>query len=889
MRGPFDTFIASLQQSAEYRDQLVCSREIPGRAARHARLDPPLHPELASALEALGIRELYTHQVQAVEAVRRGSDIVVVTGTASGKSLCYNLPVLERLLAEPDARALYIFPTKALAQDQLRGLERLIKANPRLAGIVRPGTYDGDTSPYHKRKVRSDANLVVTNPDMLHAGILPFHTKWARFFAGLRFVVLDEIHTYRGAFGSNVACVMRRLHRVCRHYAGGMMNDECGMMNGTGGAIGKPGGDSALALGISPGNHGGAGNTSHRGATRPGGGNADPDSSFIIHHSSFSSRFICCSATIANPRELAERLTGRQMHVVDDDGSPAGRKTFAFWNPPHIDKVKMERRSSNIEAQELLVKLVRRGVQTIAFTKARVVAELIYRYAREELRESGGKKKDESGRVGERESGGNKPDDGSSPDSSFIIHHSSFPLSERISPYRGGYLPEERRDIEKRLFSGELLAVVSTNALELGIDVGGLDACVIVGYPGTIASTWQQAGRAGRGKADSLAVLVAYDDPIDQYLMRRPDYFFGKSPEHAVIDPENPYVLLSHVACAAAELPLRRDETAAFGHKARDIIDLLIEANRLKEIDGRLYWSCTDLPSRSTSLRTISDDTFTIIERGAGGNRVIGQVDSISAPELVYPEAVYLHEGESYQVRELDLDGKTAIVERAELDYYTQPVLSQSLKIVEQLQHDEFNGCDVCFGDVTVTWATVMFNKFKFYTGENIGYKALDLPPQQLDTSAMWLKPSPDALRAVADAGLRPIDALIALRNMMAVALPVISMCDPRDVGANIETDPADGRPAIFLYDRFRGGMGFAERGFQCVGDIIAMARTMVESCTCVEGCPSCVGLPNLRPPIHQDPDIMGGPPIPSKQAAKILIRRLRRLRRSEEEEGEFE
>jgi len=859
MAGPFESFISSLQASASYRDQLVCAREIPGRGARYARLDPPLHPELASALDALGIRELYTHQVQAVEAVRRGSDVVIVTGTASGKSLCYSLPVLERLLSDPAARALYVFPTKALAQDQLRGLERLVKANPRLTGIVRPGTYDGDTSAYHKRKVRADANLVVTNPDMLHAGILPFHTKWAQFFAGLRFVVLDEIHTYRGAFGSNVACVMRRLHRVCRHYAGGRVGE------GARGGVGD-----------------------------------------------IETRFVCCSATIANPRELAERLTGRQMHVVDHDGSPAGRKIFAFWNPPHIDKVKMERRSSNIEAQELLVKLVRRGVQTIAFTKARVVAELIYRYAREELKDN------ESGRRGEGASGERREEHRSlniehrtskderstvngqlpaaepkaqspmpnAPGSSFIVHRSS--LSERISPYRGGYLPEERRDIEKRLFSGELLAVVSTNALELGIDVGGLDACLIVGYPGTIASTWQQAGRAGRGKADSLAVLVAYDDPIDQYLMRRPDYFFGKSPEHAVIDPENPYVLLSHVACAAAELPLRRDETAAFGTKVPHIIDLLLEANRLKEIDGRLYWSCTDLPSRTTSLRTISDDTFTIIERAPGGNRVIGQVDSISAPELVYPEAVYLHEGESYQVRELDLAGKTAIVERAELDYYTQPVLSQSLKIVEQLQHGQFNGCNVCFGDVTVTWATVMFNKFKFYTGENIGYKALELPPQELDTSAMWLKPPPDAVRAVAEAGLRPIDALVALRNMMAVALPVISMCDPRDVGANIETDPADGRPAIFLYDRFRGGMGFAERGFQCIGEIIDVAATMLETCTCLEGCPSCVGLPNLRPPIHQDPDIMGGPPIPSKQAAKILIRRLRRFRRSGQE-GELQ
>ena len=417
--------------------------------------------------------------------------------------------------------------------------------------------------------------------------------------------------------------------------------------------------------------------------------------------------------------------------------------------------------------------------------------------------------------------------------------------------------------------------MISTNALELGIDVGGLDACVIVGYPGTIASAWQQAGRAGRGKADSLAVLVAYDDPIDQYLMRHPEYFFGKSPEHAIIDPENPYILLGHLGCAAAEMPLARTEVEVFGRNAPSIADLLAEAGRFKEIDGRWYWSCTEVPSRNTSLRTISDDTFTIVAKTPEGKRVIGQVDSISAPELVYPEAIYLHEGESYQVRKLDLEGKTALVEKADVDYYTQPVLSQHLQVVEQVQHKQENGTDVCFGDVTVTWATVMFNKFKFYTGENLGYKNLELPPQQLDTSAMWVKIPTEVMQAVAGAGCKPIEGLVALRNMMAAALPVIAMCDPRDIGANIEIDPADGRQAIFLYDRYRGGLGFAERGYECIGDIFQMARGMLESCDCAEGCPSCVGLPNLRPAIHQDPDLAGGWPIPNKEAARILLRQI--------------
>ena len=767
MPSSLDNFLHKLRTDADYRGQVTCSRELPGRRARFAPLHPPLPGPLRAALEAAGIAELYTHQAAAAAAARAGKDIAVVTSTASGKTLCYNLPVIERMLDDPGANALYIFPTKALAQDQLRSLARLAEASSEIAQNVRPGTYDGDTTAYHKRKVRSAANLILTNPDMLHAGMLPCHTRWARFFQGLEFVVLDEIHTYRGIFGSNVACVLRRLQRVCRHYG-----------------------------------------------ARP--------------------QFICSSATIANPGELAQRLTARQVELIDDDGSPSGRKFFVFWNPPFIDKVKMERRSTNVEAQEIFCSLMRAGVQTITFTKARVVAELIYRYAREQL----GKE-----------------------------------LAERIKPYRGGYLPEERRDIERRLFSGELLGVVSTNALELGIDVGGLDACVIAGYPGTIASTWQQAGRAGRGKLDSLAVLVAYDDPIDQYIMRQPDYFFGKTPEHATIDPQNPYILLAHLACAAAELPLTRGDAELFGPQAAGVAQLLADAGKLKEIDGRWYWSCTDTPSRKASLRTISDDTVTIVEKTAQGNRVIGQVDSISAPELVYPEAVYLHEGESYQVRELDLEGKVACVEKAELDYYTQPVLSQSLHVTAQHSARQFKDVDVCCGDVTVTWATVMFNKFKFFTGENIGYKKLELPAQQLDTTAVWIKPPATAMQTVADAGYKPIEGLVALRNMLAVALPVISMCDPRDIGANIEIDHNDGRQAIFLYDRYPGGLGFSERGFEAVGEMFEVVYGMLTGCECRQGCPSCVGLPNLRPPIHQDPDVAGGWPIPSKDAARILLR----------------
>ena len=773
MLSPIDWVLHKLRTDPACEGRLVTARELPAREAVYAELDPPLPEALAAALRSLGIARLYAHQAEAIAAARGGDDLVVVTATASGKSLCYNAPVAERMLADPAANALYVFPTKALAQDQLRGLLRLAGAGPALAEVLRAGAYDGDTSPYFKRKIRAGANLILTNPDMLHAGILPNHTQWARFFHGLRFVVMDEIHTYRGVFGSNVACVIRRLLRVCRHYG-----------------------------------------------SRP--------------------QFICSSATIANPRELAERLTGRAVRVISREGSPSGRKHFVFWNPPLLDRVTMERKSTNVESQELLVRLVTAGVQSIVFTKARVVAELIYRYARDYI-------------------------------ASF-----NADLAGRIRPYRGGYLPEERRDIERKLFSGELLAVVSTNALELGIDVGGLDASVLVGYPGTIASTWQQAGRAGRGKADSLAVLVAYDDPIDQYMMRHPEYFFGSSPEHAVVDPSNPYILLAHVSCAAAELPFTAADAAAFGEQAPRLLEMLDDARKVKEIDGRWYWSSTESPSRNASLRTISDDTFTIVAADAAaprGRRVIGQVDSISAPELVYPGAIYLHEGESYLVRTLDLEGKMAHVEQADADYYTQPVLSQSLQVMERLREKDTRGVSVCHGEVTVTWATVMFTKYKFYTGENIGYEKLDLPPQHLETEGLWLKMPPEAMQAVADAGCRPIEGLVGLRNMFMVVLPMISMCDLRDIGGNIEVDPADGRPAIFLYDRYPGGLGFSERGFDCVEQLFAMAREMLSECACRDGCPSCVGLPNVRPPIHQDPDQAGGWPIPSKEAARILLR----------------
>ena len=765
----FGEFLSELERSPDYRDQIVHVEVVPARPAAYGELKAPLGKVLAAYLQAQGIDRLYSHQVEAIDAVRSGRDVVVVTSTASGKTLCYNLPVAETLLADADARALYLFPTKALAQDQLKVLGELAGAAPELTDAVRPAAYDGDTPSHQRRKIRQSANVILTNPDMLHTGILPYHSRWANFFAGLKTVVIDEIHTYRGIFGSNVANVIRRLRRVCERH------------------------------GVRP-------------------------------------NFVLSSATIANPKDHAERLVGRELDVVDRDGSPRGMKHFVFWNPPLVGPGRLMRRSANIEAQELFERLIESRVQTIAFTKARVVAELLYRYVVDAVKKVDPK------------------------------------IAKRIKPYRGGYLPEERRAIERELFSGKLLGVTSTNALELGIDIGSLDACIIVGFPGTIASTWQQAGRAGRKSDDALTVLVAYNDPIDQYLMRHPEYFFARSPEEAVIDPQNPYILTSHLSCAAFELPLDADDAAHFGGTAPHIARLLREEGSLKEIDGRSYWSRTENPATRTNLRTISENTFTIMDVTGGRNEALGTVDSISAPELVYPEAVYLHEGESYLVRKLDFEGKIASVERADVDYYTQPVLHSNIRVKGTRTSRDFRGGTARFDDVDVTWRTAAFKKIRFYTMENLGQATLDLPSQTLSTTALSYLPPDELMREVKDIGLNPVEGLVGIRNMMLVVLPVLSMSDRRDLGGIIDSSNT-GKPTIFVYDRFHGGLGYSQRGYDEFERLLSMCLEMVEDCDCEDGCPSCVGLANLRPPLHQDPDLQAGWAIPSKEAALIMLR----------------
>ncbi|MBI2191813.1 MAG: DEAD/DEAH box helicase [Planctomycetes bacterium] len=768
-------FLAVLENSPRYRGQIAHVHTLRTRAPRFGSLARPLPPPFEQALAARGISALYTHQCAALEHARAGQDIVLVTGTASGKTLCYNLPVLETLLTEPQARALYLFPTKALAQDQLRSLQDLSGRHEALQRVARAATYDADTPQGQRRKIRESATILLSNPDMLHAGILPAHARWARFFSQLRYVVIDELHTYRGIFGSHVANVLRRLLRLCRFYG-----------------------------------------------SRP--------------------QFIACSATIANPEELAERLTGRRMQVVDDDGSPRGTKYFVLWNPPVTDQGTGARRSANVESQELLVRLLEEGVASITFTRARVLAELLYRYTRETLEEKSPK------------------------------------LAGRVRSYRGGYLPAERREIERQLFSGELLGVTATSALELGIDVGGLDACILVGFPGTFASTWQQAGRAGRSAEESLAVLVAHQDPIDQYLVRHPEYFFEQSAEYAVVDPDNPHILAHHLLCAAYEMPLRPEDSAFFGPLFDRLCELIARDGLLRRIDAKWYWASTLFPAGKTNLRTLSEDTYAIQDLTGGRNEVMGQVDGSRAFEVVHPEAIYLHSGESYLVRGLDLDARIARVERAETDYYTQPVVSSQVRVVEPEEERSLPGLKLVYGNVAVTRQVQGYARYKFYTLENLGHSSLDLPPRTLETKALWMIPAPEILSNLDRADdlnipgpYRRFAALAGARNVFTAVLPLIAMCDRWDVGGIVHSTTL-GEPSIFLYDRYPGGLGFSRRGYDLAEQLFQGSLRLVEECPCDQGCPSCVGRPTV-PDAAPEISLEGSSWSESKAATRLLLR----------------
>ena len=727
-----------------YQGQVVRVERLQPREAKHAEVPGGLRPEVAEAFAKRGIEQFYTHQADAIGHIRAGRNVVIVTGTASGKTLCYTVPMLESYLADPTSRALLIYPTKALAQDQLRGLNEIKGYHEALRFDA--GTYDGDTPGQRRRQLRDSGSFILTNPDMLHQGILPNHAKWAGFFAHLKFVVLDELHTYRGIFGSNVANVIRRLKRVCSHY------------------------------GSSP-------------------------------------VFICCSATIANPKEHAERMLAAPVELVNNDGAPRGPKDFALWNPPFIDDAHVERRGSVSEAKQLMTELVKNRVQTIAFLRTRLSAEIMFRYVQEDLQRFGPK------------------------------------LAKSVHAYRGGYLPEERREIEQRLASGDLLGVASTNALELGIDIGGLDACLIVGYPGTVASLWQQAGRAGRGMDESLVILVAQNNPIDQYLVNNPDYIFGQPHENAVIDPDNPHISIGHLRAALYELPLKDHELGLFGDYTQAMLDILADQKLARKT--RNGWKhllapantekrLTDFPAADIQLRNMGNVVYEI-QDVTDNSRVVGYVDEMTAFMQVHPHAIYIHAAETYFVQSLDLEKKIAFVEKRDIDYSTQAVAEEAIKIDETGNQQPWRRAQIFSGDVTLTTLVVMFKKVKFHSRDSIGYEGLELPERKMETVAMWLVPPESAREACARHGRHISDALVGLSNVIVDVLPIHVMCDSMDVGSVVDASCL-GTEALFIYDRFEGGIGFAEKAYKLIEPIMQCALTLVQKCRCRTGCPSCVG-----------------------------------------------
>ncbi|MFQ6131695.1 MAG: DEAD/DEAH box helicase, partial [Armatimonadota bacterium] len=765
-------FLEELQSSASYRGQIAHLEDLPAREARYAELAEPLPPVVRQMLEAQGFGRLYSHQARAADAARRGEDMVVVTGTASGKTLCYTIPILESAVVAPEATALYLFPTKALAQDQLRRLREYQQMGEVLGPIA---TYDGDTSRGVRAKLRDTSTVILTNPDMLHVSILPVHTKWQRFLANLRYVVVDELHSMRGIFGSHCANLFRRLNRLCERYG-----------------------------------------------SQP--------------------TYICCSATIANPREHAEMLTERAMTLIDDDGAPRGPKKFAFWNPPIVDQLTQRRRSANVEAVELMAQLVSRDVRTIAFAKNWTSAELLARYWHEAL-----------ARVAPRR-------------------------ADKVTSYRGGYLPSERREIEQRLFNGDLLGVTSTTALELGIDVGGLEASVIVGYPGTISSTWQQAGRAGRGQEESLAILVAYDTSINQYLMHHPDYFFGKANELALISPENHHILAGQLACAAQELPITEEELSRFGEMAEPVLALMEQERMARRMNRRWYYTAPGRPAQKVSLRNITSHTFNIVDvTDPRQEVVIGSIDQMSAYPILHPGAVYIHLGETYVVEELDLEQNRALLCKADVDYYTSPLGGRGVAVIHSVEAKrQLPGGEVWFGEVDAHFNTSAYDKMRFWSREPFDRQPVNLPPHVLNTYSYWVIPQQATIKRLLALQRRWEEADYGLGQALMVITAAYAHCYPLDVRCSEAPDASQTLAhgfepqATFIFDNYQGGMGYAERAFEQIEEVLAATTSYIKECGCEDGCPLCVGF-YLRPLIRHDPENTEGW-IPDKEAALMVL-----------------
>lgn len=902
--------LTALRADRGFMANVMAWRTLPAKAAQPAPYPAALHPALQAMLAQRGIAQLYTHQAQAVELALAGQHLVVVTPTASGKTLCYNLPVLHALLNDPAARALYLFPTKALAHDQLAELhtwQRELAQSPNLPISQSPtlsiASYDGDTPTTDRARIRRQSRLLLSNPDMLHTGILPYHPNWEEFFANLRYVVLDELHTYRGVFGSHVANVLRRLQRICTFYG------------------------------------------SHP-------------------------HFICASATIANPQQLAERLIERPVALVHENGAPSGEKHIILYNPPLYDAERGLRRSAILEAQELATRCVRADLQTIVFGRSRLTTEVLLSYLRDKV--NGGMASSEW-RVATE-------DKEQQPEGleSFGLTHlkSKIPNPQSaIRGYRGGYLPNERRAIEAGLRSGAVRAVVATNALELGIDIGGLQAAVLCGYPGSIASVWQQIGRAGRSQEGALALLVATGGVLDQYVIQHPDFLFDRSPEHALINPDNLMLLVDQLRCAAFELPFQPTDGFGASPFAADALQLLAEGGEVHLHNGRLFWSGESYPARRISLRSAGSDTVSIQvsndeRRGIGIEGVdvifenapspshgdssaqrtptiIGQLDQASAPLLLYPGAVYLHEGQSYHVSNLDLAGHLATVTPVEVDYYTEVTTETDIQVLHEAETRPAMGATVAHGELQVSSQVVAFRRIKRFTHENLGVFPLDYPPHLLETSGYWFSLLPATQQRLAEqgqwfdslndygpnwqeqrqrvrardhyrctqcgaheapgrqhdvhhvvpfrtfgyvagfnenywaanrlenlvlvcrtchrrleSGVRTRTGLDGLAYALTNIVPLHLMCDPQDIGVHVVRSVGIGETArsgdsrlpvehatrntqhaiIYLYERITAGLGFSARLFELHEELLTAALALVRACPCRHGCPACVG-----------------------------------------------
>jgi DEAD/DEAH box helicase domain-containing protein len=728
-------------------EELAHLERVPALPSREAPLPAELAPEVVSALVGRGVTSLYVHQVEAFEAATRGEHVLVSTGTASGKTLAFNLPVLSALAADPKLRALYVYPTKALAQDQARALAAF-----RLRRL-RAAIYDGDTPPEQRWQVRKWANVILTNPDMLHVGVLPHHERWGDVLANLRFVVIDEAHVYRGVFGSHVANVLRRLRRLAAVYGANL-------------------------------------------------------------------QFVLTSATIGNPAQLGESLIGAPVSVIDNDGSPRAERTVALWNPPLLDAELGQRASGLGEAARLLASLVEQELRTICFAKSRRAAELIHRFACERLDRS---------------------------------------LAERLSPYRAGYTPSQRREIEQRLVEGDLLGVTATDALELGIDIGLLDCAISVGFPGTVASLRQQWGRAGR-RDSGLAVLIASEDALDQFFMREPDALLSRRIEAAILDHANPRVLDGHVRAAAFEAPISGTDGSFLGDAALERADALAEAGELQRTPAGLTWAGRDYPAARTSLRSTDPDAVSVVEREGG--QVLGIVEAGRACSTVHEGAIYLHLGESYRVLSLDLLGRLALVEEFRGDYYTQTKRETVMFIESSKRSERRLGVELVFGDVSVTEQVVAYQKRSIRTQETLDLCLLDLPPQSFTTEAVWFCPEAPSLARVRDL----LGTLHAAEHALIALLPLWAMCDRWDIGGlSTNVHPQTGAPTIFVYDGHPGGVGITERGFERFEGWVSDTERLLATCPCERGCPSCVQSPkcgNLNEPL-------------SKKGASSLLRAL--------------